>query len=177
MEQNSDNSNSNNSIFHKIKKTVNAILWDLPFDNYHSFYKTGEIHKMDIEQKKNIIYKESNLKLKKMFFARLIGMRPTILDDEDYTEFNNILARNKKEKAIVILGFFGLNAWTFYMVSIKHKTKFFGKFLFFNFLLIICLYYSNNKLQSFYDKMFVKYDKEIINAELEEKINMVYKKD
>ena len=74
------------------------------------------------------MFKENNILLKKIFFSRLISLRPTILDDEDYIEFKEIVKRKKYDTISVIMGFMSLNAWTFYAVSIK-KQKFLGKFL------------------------------------------------
>ena len=176
MEQNLNNNNPNNSFFQKCKNLLHSIFFDLPFDNYHSLYKTGKIKNMDIEEKKQLIYTKNNANIKKLFFAKLISIRPTILDDDDYIEYNNIVRKNKYEKGVIILGFFGLNSWTFYMVSIKKK-KFLAQFMFVNFLLIFSLYYSGHKLQSFIDKMYLKYDKEIVNDEMEQKLNMLFKKD
>lgn len=164
----------NIGFFKKCTDVIHSILFELPFDNYHTLYKTGKIHKMDIEQRKQMIYKENEEKLKRMFFSKLINLRPTILDDNDYLEFNNLKKRTQYEKGIIIFGFFILNSWTFYMVSIK-KQKFFAKFLGMNFILIGLLYYSSFQSQKFYDRMFIKYDKEIVNQEMEEKMNMVFK--
>ena len=131
---------------------------------------------MDIEQRKQLLYSENNAKLKKMFFSKIIKLRPTILDDEDFVELNNLLATSKYEKGLTILGFFGLNSWTFYMVAIK-KQKFLAKFMAMNFILIGMLYYSSFKLEKFYDRMYDKYDKLIVNQELEEKMSLIFKKD
>ncbi len=184
MEQNINNSSTNKDknsvestgIFMKFTNTIYSILFELPFDNYHNLYKTGKIHQMDVEQRKQLLYMENDAKLKKMFFCKLINLRPTILDDEDYIEFNNLLKRSKHEKGATIFGFFSLNSWTFYMVSIKKK-KFLAKFTAMNILLIGMLYYSSFKVQKFYDRMYLKYDKEIVNQEMEQKMNLIFKKD
>jgi len=178
MEQNNLNNNNsqNHSYFQKFKNGIYSFLFDLPFENYHTLYKTGKIKSMDIEQRKQLIYIENNAKLKKVFFSRIISLRPTILDDEDFIEFNNLNTRAKYERAFIILGFFALNSWTFYMVSIKKK-NFLSKFLFMNVFLIGMLYYSGHKLQKFFDRMYIKYDKEIVNHEMEEKMNLILKKE
>lgn len=182
MEQNINNNNNKNNqaekigIIRKLSNTIYSILFELPFDNYHNLYKTGKIHEMDIEQRKEMLYMENSAKLKKMFFCKLINLRSTILDDEDFIEFNNLQKRSKREKGATIIGFFGLNSWTFYMVSIK-KQNFLAKFLAMNVLLIGMLYYSSFKLQKFYDRMYLKYDKEIVNQEMEQKMNIIFKKD
>jgi hypothetical protein len=180
MEQNINNKNTNTAestgILKKFKNTTYSILFELPFNNYHTLYKTGKIQQMDIDQRKQMLYMENHAKLKIMFFCKLINLRPTILDDEDYIEFNNLLKISKREKGATIIGFFGLNSWTFYMVSIK-KQKFFAKFLGFNFILIGMLYYSSFKLQKFYERMYVKYDKEIVNQEMDEKMKIVFRKE
>ncbi len=171
-----DNNQQNTSIFQKFKNGIYSILFDLPFDNYHTLYKTGKIKTMDIEQKKQLIYKENDIRLKKNFFTRLISLRPTILDDEDFIEFNIINGKAKKERGLIILGFFLLNSWTFYMVSIKKK-NFFLKFFFMNIFLIGMFSYSSFKLQTFFEKMYIKYDKEIVNKEMEEKMNILFKRE
>lgn len=182
MEQkiNNDSNNKNTAesigFFKKITNGIYSVLFELPFDNYHTLYKTGKIQQMDIEQRKQMLYVENNAKLKKMFFCKLISLRPTILDDEDYIEFNNIKTRSTREKGLTIIGFFGLNSWTFYMVAIK-KQKFFAKFLVMNVALIGLLYSSSLKLEQFYDRMYTKYDKEIVNQEMEEKMKLVFKND
>lgn len=169
-----DNQNKE-GYFKKFKRIGYSILFDLPFDNYHFLIKTGKIINYDVEQKKQILYDENNLKLKKLFFSKLITMRPTILDDEDFTEFNNLNRRVKNEKSLVLLGFLGLNSITFYIVGMK-KRKFLFQFLLINSFLVIMLYHSTEKMTKFFERMFIKYDIEIVNDELDQKINTLLKK-
>jgi len=176
MEKDCNNNQQKNlHIFTKLKNTLYSILFDLPFENYQNLYVTGKIHKMDLEEKKQMIYIDNHKKLKRLFFSKLINIRPTILDDEDYVEYNNLIKKSKQEKGIIIFGFFGLNSWTFYMVSIK-KEKFLLNFLIMNLFLIGMLYYSGYKIQKFYDRMYQKYDKDIVNNELEEKMKILFEK-
>lgn len=162
--------------FTKLKNFINSLLWDLPFDNYHKLYKTGIIKTMDVEQKKQMLFQENNLMLKKIFFFRLIRLRPTILDDEDLNGLNKIQERKKYEMLAVIFGFMSLNALTFYSISIK-KQKPLGKFFLANSFLILCFLHVNKKQETYLEKMFEKYDKIIVNEEMEEKMKMMLNKE
>jgi hypothetical protein len=164
------------SFFSRFKNVINSIIWDLPFDNYHKLYKTGIIKNMDIEQKKQIIFKENNLLLRKIFFSRLVKLRPSILDDEDLIEFNKTVERKKYDTIYLIIGFMGLNSYTFYTISIKRK-QFLGKFLLINAFLILFYLHNNQKQEKFIEKMFIKYDKIIVNEEMDEKLKLILNKE
>jgi hypothetical protein len=94
-------SEGDSNFFTRVKNTINSIIWDLPFDNYHKYYKTGIIQKMSKDEKIDFFFERHKEFNKKDNIKKLIVLRPNILDDED-----KILFLENKEKYNKIRGFY-----------------------------------------------------------------------
>jgi hypothetical protein len=151
--------------YKRIFKHIYNFLFELPFENYKLYYKTGIIQKMSIEEKKKLSMRVQREELHRNFFVRMIKIRPQILDEEDFYHLNEVNHSLKNKRMLLIIGL-GLN-WSYfsfnYIVLRKKKAK---VFLCLNLLLFMGLV-STSIIQArehriLYEKYKKIYDKDEI---------------
>jgi hypothetical protein len=148
---------SDDSILSKIFKTMNSIIWDLPFENYHKYYKTGIIQKMSNQEKIDFFFERNRANAKKTHFKKLVIMRPNILDDEDLIKYNEVISKSKKHKGIY-LSLFIINSFIHFALMIKNKkSSYIKSMLATNILLTIFLPLLNIKTDQLHNDLYNKY--------------------
>jgi len=127
-----------NPLYRRIPKFFYNFIFELPFENYKLYYKTGIIQKMSIEEKKKLSMRVQREELHRNFFVRMIKIRPQILDEEDYFHLNEVNHNLKIKRMILIIGL-GLN-WSYFSFNyIVLKKKSAKIFLWLNLLFFIGL--------------------------------------
>ncbi len=117
---------SEDDIFNKIRQTIYSTIWDLPFDNYHKYYKTGIIQKMSNQEKVEFYFERNKIESKKTSFKKLVLLRPNILDDDDLFHYNEVITKNKKHKAMY-LSLFLINNFVHFALMLKNKNAWYVK--------------------------------------------------
>ena len=144
------------SIFERIKKIINSLIWDLPFENYHKYYKTGIIQKMSNQEKIDFFFERHKNNSKKLYFKRIINLRPNILDDDDLFKYKEIISKGKKNKGIYLSLFFLNNTIHFYLLLIK-KTSYMKSLVGTNILFLFAFPFLDMKTHNMFDDLYVKY--------------------
>jgi hypothetical protein len=145
-----------------------SIIWELPFDNYHKYYKTGIVQKMSKEEKKMLFINDNKKQLQTKFFKRIITLRPNILDDSDMIDLNRV-KNNIKNIRYVLLSLFFLNSSFFgYKVMILKYRKI-NSFIYINLLLMTIFAFTNFYSNYYFKNLHEKYrniidDDEVVNT-------------
>lgn len=160
-----DNTNSSTTEINKIdnislrKKILNSIhgfIFDLPFENYRKYYKTGIIQKMTKEEKKKFFINMNIEDKHRKIFTRLLVMRPEFLDDTDLFDYRQHKSKVFKYQLLAFSLFF-LN-WSYYsfnfLVKQKRELKF---FLLRNTFVILSIYYTTGMTEFKQKELFYKY--------------------
>jgi hypothetical protein len=148
---------SDENYFTKLKNLINSIIWDLPFENYHKYYKTGIIQKMSNQEKIDFFFERHKETNKKNYIKRLIIIRPNILDDEDKIKFLEY-----KEKAdrlrFLYLASFGLNNFLCGYVYLLKRSVWVIKYLVFsNVVFLFTFPFLKLNQDEFNEEMYLKY--------------------
>ena len=144
------------SLFEKIKKIINSIIWDLPFENYHKYYKTGIIQKMSNQEKIDFFFQRNKFNSKKLYFKRIVNLRPNILDDKDLFKYTETIAKSKRNKAIYLSMFFFNNTIHFYLLIIRRKS-YIKSLLATNFIFLFSFPFVDIKTEKMFDEFYFKY--------------------
>ncbi len=171
--ENSLDNHLNDSIFKKTKNFLYSFLFDLPFDNYHKYYKTGKIHTMTEDEKRTLLdNKKSDSQYKKLLFL-LISLRPNVLDDQDMMDMKEFNNKMKKYYAIVIGGLVLNWAYFSYNFIIKKKALY-KNLMILNFLCFLAYIKVDSYKQHFYDGLVQKYKHIIKKQDLQNIIKKTY---
>jgi hypothetical protein len=169
-------STSKNSMSSNILNKVYSFLFDLPFQNYHEYYKTGKIQKMSREEKIQFLIENNKKRQHYDFFRRLLLIRPTFLDDEDYYEYNEKLNKIKKLRGVAIIAFAG--NWSYFVFNFIVKRRSVVKsFLLFNFVTLIYYVSLNASMNKETTRLFEKYKDLMKRDELDKLIKESYRID
>lgn len=179
------NTNNNNSIslenadddhkpfYRKIPSYLYNFIFELPFENYKIYYKTGIIQKMSIEERKKLSRNVHREELHRNFFIRLIKIRPQILDDEDQINLNELNHSMKMKRGFFIIGL-GLN-WLYFSFNwiVLKKKK--GKlFITLNFLFFFGLLWTNSIQTREYKILHEKYKNIMTREEIYDAMKRIY---
>jgi hypothetical protein len=158
-ENNSENLNEKSKLskgLSYISKTLHSFIFDLPFENYHDYYKTGIIQKMSKEQKIQFMIDKNLQKQHRQFFTYFINIRPNILDDEDAFSYRETLDVVNRYNTVIFLGFF-LN-WAYFSFNFfVNKRLLFKPLIIFNGLFFFAYLKTNKILLVEQDRLFEKY--------------------
>jgi hypothetical protein len=153
---NSNQESLNSKGFSKIYKTIHSFIFDLPFENYNEYYKTGIIQKMSKEQKIQFLIDKNLHKQHRQFFTYFINLRPNILDDDDACSYRETLDVVNRYNTFVFIGFF-LN-WTYFSYNFfVNKRLLYKPLIIFNGLLFFAYIRNNNILSVEQNRLFEKY--------------------
>ena len=156
MSQNENEKSTTSSILKYTSSTLYSFLFDLPFKNYHDYYKTGIIQKMSKEEKINFMIEKNKERQHKQFFNYFLNIRPNILDDEDVFEYRETLDKMNKYQTVIFLGFF-IN-WSYFTYNFFIKKRLvFKTLLIINGVFFIAYLKNNTTLSKEQDKLFEKY--------------------
>ena len=168
-----DNISINQPFYKKIPTYCYNFIFELPFDNYKIYYKTGIIHKMSIDDKKKLSRNVHREELHRNFFIRMIRLRPQILDEEDQYHLNEVNHSVKIKRTILIAGL-GLN-WSYFCFNwIVLKKKKYKIFLYLNVVLFLGLVWTGRILTNENKILYKKYENVINKDEIFEMMKKVY---
>ena len=157
----------------RIKGFFYSLIFDLPFDNYHKYYKTGKIQLMTKEEKTKIFLDSNEQSKQKDFFIQIIRMRPQILDDDDLSHVETEKKKIKYIRNFLILGLFFNWSFFSYFFLVK-KQNFIKTLVFINLLLLSGMYGTNAYMNKMYGELYTKYIAIIKEDELKEIYNKIY---
>ena len=158
----------------KISNILYSIFFELPFENYDEYYKSGKIQKMTREEKIQLIIENNRKKQHLEFFRKLLLIRPSFLDEEDYYSYNEELHKVKKLRMGVTFGL-GIN-WSYFVYNFFIKKRMVIKsFLLMNGILFSLYIAANIRMSMEIGRLFEKYKKDIKREELEKVIKESYR--
>lgn len=161
MNSNSDSNDSQN----KVVKILKSLLFDLPFDEYHTLYKTGIISKMSNQEKINFVLKNQNERRSRQLFNSMITLRPNILDDEDKIELTERNNKIIKARGMLMASMFLTGSYTGYHILFKNYKKI-KYFVIINFGIIVLYQFTYSYMDSYYATLHEKYKNIIKEDEL-----------
>ncbi len=168
--------NKNESIGRTLLNICKSFIFDLPFKNYHDYYKTGIIQKMTKEEKIKFMLEMNLERQHRQFFYYFINIRPNILDDEDLFEYKEVAYKNKIYQYWLLGGFF-LN-WSYFTYNFFIKKRFVYKpLILINGALLIAYLKVNTILNNYQESLFNKYKNILKREDLLGKVKESYRFD
>jgi hypothetical protein len=147
---------SDEGFFIKVKNLINSIIWDLPFENYHKYYKTGIIQKMSNQEKIDFFFDRNKEFNRKNNIKTLIILRPNILDDEDKQKFFEVKQNADRTRFVYLTSFF-LNNILCGVIILRKYTWVWKYIIFSNIILLFGFPFTNIRQSKFNDELYTKY--------------------
>jgi hypothetical protein len=148
---------SDENFFNKLKNLINSFIWDLPFENYHKYYKTGIIQKMSNQERIDFFFKRHKDLNKKNYIKRLIILRPNILDDEDKIYFLENKQQADRLKTIYFVGFVLNNFFCGYLLLVKRSLGTIQYIAFSNIMFLFLFPVTKMKQEKLNEEIYLKY--------------------
>jgi hypothetical protein len=156
--------NNENNFFQKIKNIIYSIIWDLPFENYHKYYKTGIIQKMTQEEKINFFFERNKQNIKKNYATRMFILRPNILDDEDKIRYLENKQKSDRLKLIYLATMIVNNFGSCYFFLLNKKMSSVKYMVVSNAVMILAFPFLNKNTQRLNEELYLKY-RDVINED------------
>jgi hypothetical protein len=163
---NNENIYNNVTFFQKTKNFFYSLIFDLPFDNYHNYYKTGIIQKMSEEDIRNLLERKKSESQHKKYFSFLVSLRPNILDDQDMMDLKEFNYKMNYYYAFVIGGL--LINWAYFSYNfILYKRPLYKRLICINLLCFLAYVKVDSFKQQHYERLYEKYKHIVKKDELQ----------
>lgn len=133
-------------MFSDFCKVVYSLIFELPFDKYHTHYKTGRYQTMTMAEKIQE-YKEIEFQTSHPFLIyMIIKKKPEILSDEELEIMKKLKKRSNLN--IIFLGSVIIPSYAIYLYNCAINKVFYNKFFFVSQLgALFIFYYRKNIIE------------------------------